>query len=125
KSSFMTKSRGPGFLAGMSSVFKDIGSALRKAFTFDFRKTFKGFDLVRILHRGFLGIFKTLRGVLTVLNGIRRFVFSLSGALLIVEALILFGDKIPGINQLLAGAGNALRQLFGDLGKTLSNLNPS
>lgn len=65
------------------------------------------------------------KGLLRIASGFRTVLFSASGWLLIVEGLILFGDRIPGVAQLLNKLGTAFSNLFGNIGTTLSNTLPS
>jgi len=68
------------------------------------------------------GIGTAFKLIFTVLNTIRRTVFSLSGILTIFEVLILFGDKIPLINTGLERLGSAVSGFFSNLGRTFGNL---
>lgn len=66
------------------------------------------------------GLLSTGRAFLSVANGIRRFAFSASGVLLIVEVLLLFGHRIPGINRVLERLGKAFTGAFTEIGKVAS-----
>jgi len=63
--------------------------------------------------RAFVGFGK---GLLTTLNITRRFVFSTTGILTILEVLILFGDKIPIVKNALAGLGKGFSNAFKQIG---------
>jgi len=56
------------------------------------------------------------KGLLTFLNTARRAVFSVGGITTILEVLILFGDKIPGVNTALAGLGQGFSNAFKAIG---------
>lgn len=56
------------------------------------------------------------KGLLTFLNTARRVVFSLPSVLTILEVLILFGDKIPGISTALSGLGQGFSNAFKAIG---------
>lgn len=57
------------------------------------------------------------KSMLTVANIARRFVFSFSGVLTIVEGLILFGDRIPIVSDILTRFGKAFSGAFSEIGK--------
>lgn len=61
----------------------------------------------------FLSFGKTL---LTFANTVRRFIFSVGGITTILEVLILFGDKIPGISTALSGLGQGFSNAFKAIG---------
>lgn len=77
------------------------------------------------------GLFKGFRGLaiggknlasfgrvlFTVGNTIRRFVFSVGGITTIIELLLIFGDRIPGVAQVLDRLSNAFGKFFSTLGK--------
>lgn len=102
--------------------------ALLKAIGGGFRALGRSIVTTNWLAR-FISGFKTLGTALRIvwsgLNGIRRVLFSLSGWLTIVEILILFGDKIPVVKDILEGLGNAFKNVFANIGQTLRNLSPS
>jgi len=64
------------------------------------------------------GLLTFSKSMLTFLNGIRRFVFTGSGILTIVEGLILFGDRIPGVSSVLERLGKAFSNAF----KAIANI---
>lgn len=101
-------------------MFGGIGSGLRSV-----AKFITTTNWLQEIIKTVTGLGRFLRGVFSVLNGIRRVVFSLSGVLTIVEVLILFGDKIPVVKDILEGLGNAFSNLFKNLGNTLKALGPS
>lgn len=106
--------------------FKSFATTLASIGKFSGPKLVKGFmNLVSILTKFSKITWTATKGLLSLLNGVRRFAFSASGILLIIEGLILFGDRIPVIKDILAGAGKAFKELFGDIGATLKNLGPS
>jgi TP901 family phage tail tape measure protein len=82
-------------------------------------------NYLQVFITGFRGLWTVARGFLTVLNGVRRILFSLSGWLLIVEGLILFGDKIPVVKDALEGLGVAFTNVFNNIKQTLKDLGPS
>ena len=132
---------------GLGKTFKtlDFGGALTRFITPFTSGIQKSVPLVKglgtalgavgkaIFTTNWLGVFITfsksvgiaLKGVFTLANTVRRFVFSFSGFLTIVELLFIFGDKIPGISNLLEKLGSAFSRLFGNIGTTLSNTLPS
>jgi len=125
-SSFLTKNRGAGLGAGLLGAAVDIGRTIRGAFSgISFRNLWKSLDVVNLLYKGFRSIWTVTKGIGTILNMMRRTLFSLSGWLTIVEVLILFGDKIPVVKDALAGLGTAFSNLFKNIGETLRNLGPS
>ena len=62
----------------------------------------------------FLSFGKTL---LTFANTIRRFVFSVGGLTTALEVLILFGDKIPGVSNILSQFGKGFSSAFNEITK--------
>ena len=73
----------------------------------------------------FRTIWVALKGIGTVLNGIRRFVFSGTGILTLLEFLIIAGPRIPFINDALKGLGRAFSGLFRGIGETIVSLGPA
>lgn len=96
-----------------------IGSLMRTVF-----RGVIAVDWVRTLHRGFMGLGRTIVGILRVVSKL-RYAFTLPGLLVIGEILLLFGDKIPIVKDILEGLGNAFKNVFGNIGQTLKNLGPS
>jgi TP901 family phage tail tape measure protein len=115
-------SRGLGsFLNFIRGISKGLG---RGVLTF-FRNLPKLFDLT------VTGLFKVIkgfaafgRGLLTALNGVRRFVFSFSGILTIIELLILFGPKITFIREAFERLGKGLGNAFDTIRNTGKDLAP-
>jgi hypothetical protein len=103
-------------LRTLGPLWQGIRAGLRAAFSINY---------LRVFITGFRGIWTVARGLLFVLSKMRTVLFSLSGWLLIVEGLILFGDKIPVISDLLEKMGNAFKNLFSNIGDTLKNTVPS
>jgi TP901 family phage tail tape measure protein len=125
-SSFLTKNRGAGLGAGLLGAAVDIGRTIKGAFSgISFRNLWKSLDVVNLLYKGFRSIWTVTKGIGSILNMMRRTLFSLSGWLTIVEVLILFGDKIPVVKDILEGLGTAFSNLFKNIGETLRNLGPS
>jgi len=60
---------------------------------------------------GFKSLGNILRGLFVGLNVIRRFAFSFSGVLALVEALIIFGPKIPPIRDFFRNIGTYLKDI--------------
>jgi TP901 family phage tail tape measure protein len=58
------------------------------------------------------GLFSFGKGLLTVANTARRFVFSFSGVLTLLELSLLFGDRIPGLATVLNRFGMAFTNAF-------------
>lgn len=89
---------GRGIFVSLKSLFssKNVMSGLSKL-----PALFKG------LGTGFMGFFR-------VMNSARRFIPSWWT---IIDILILFGDKIPGISTILARFGEAFGKAFGEIGK--------
>jgi TP901 family phage tail tape measure protein len=79
-------------------------------------------DLIRGGTRAIPTLLKLTSGFLKLLNGIRRFVFSTSGILTIIEFLILFGNKIPFIANGLTRLSNAFSAFFNEIGKLGSDI---
>lgn len=81
---------------------------------------------VNLTYTLFKNIWQVTKMTFSLLNVFRRIIFTASGWLMIIEFLVLFGDKIPIIKDMLAALGNAfsqsfgvLRQMFGELAKDL------
>ena len=100
---------------GLKGIGSGFGALLRYATKFNYL-------------RGFINIFKglrtSLRFLFVALNGARRFIFSFSGILTIIEFLILLGPKIPPIATALNALGKAFKGLFSELGATLKGIGP-
>lgn len=118
--------KGLGGLASMGKVLAPLGKVLTvggkglKLFGRAFGalwKLIKSVDYVRIFFQTAVAIKNFGLVLFRVANGVRRFVFSFSGFLFIVEFLILFGDKIPGIREGLAALGEAFTQSFKEIGR--------
>jgi len=101
-------------------LFLSIGRGVRNVLTY-----LTSFNYLRGFITFSTSVWSAVKGMFRLANTVRRFVFSFSGFLTIVELLFLFGDKIPGISNLLEKLGNAFSRLFGSIGTTLSNTLPS
>ncbi len=77
-----------------------------------------GERIARLGTSGTKGLLSFAKGLLTVANVTRRFVFSFSGVLTLLEATILFGDKIPGVATVLERFGQAFSNAF----KAIANI---
>lgn len=107
-------------LSGTISLFSGAGSSL-------FSGVIKsGTAFVNLTYTLFMNIGRVAKMTFSLLNVFRRIFFTASGWLMIIEFLVLFGDKIPVIKDMLAALGNAfsqafgvLHQMFGELAKDL------
>jgi TP901 family phage tail tape measure protein len=64
------------------------------------------------------GLFSFGKGLLTVANTARRFVFSFSGVFTLLELSLLFGDRLPGLATILNRFGMAFTNAF----KAIANI---
>ena len=90
-------------LRAIGSGLRNIGSLLLRAFRADH---------VKNLYNLIAGVGRLTMGFLRAANIVRRFVFSFSGILTIVEALIFFGPKIDFIRQGLEKIGQGFANAF-------------
>lgn len=96
-------------LAGAARLLPSIGRGISIAF----QAVFNGANFTRAV-RGVQLLWRGFRGVLTILNTMRRIAFA-AGPLIWLEALLLFGDRIPVIKEMMAGLGNAFSNAFGNI----------
>lgn len=114
------------FVPIFTGAFRIAGKALAGIGSL-MRTVFRGaiaVDWVRALHRGFMGLGRAIVGIIRLVSKL-RYAFTLPGLLVIGEILLLFGDKIPVVKDILEGLGNAFKNVFGNIGQTLKNLGPS
>jgi len=120
--------KGGGLFAGLgkqlATFAKSSGLALRKIFS-SFIRFARTTDLISKAAQGIFKLGRAFRILFSVLNGIRRFVFSASGILLILEAIILFGDKLPIVAQTLEVLGKGFRALGAGIKETFKNAIPA
>ena len=101
----LSKALNPAPLAGLklawssSSIVKGMGS------------------FIKITTRVARGLMTGTKAFLSFANGVRRFTFSVSGVLTILELLLLFGDKIPIVAAGLDRLKAAFTGFFSELGK--------
>jgi TP901 family phage tail tape measure protein len=100
------------FFAAFKRVFvvRTAGNVLLK-----FWKIVKTIDFVGIFYRSFITVGKLAKSFFLLANGIRRFVFSASGILLLLEGLIIFGPKIPIINAAFTRMGKGISAAFSQI----------
>lgn len=123
----------------IGNLFKGIGSGVKSGagglgslFGKGFRLLVSGLkNLPKLLDNSVVGLFKFFKaaggiglGLLRIANGIRRFVFSISGWLTIIELLILFGPKIGFIRDAFARLGEGFGKAFETIRGTAKDLEP-
>ena len=100
-----------------------IGPAIANIFKggfFLFRKV----DVVKGVVTGFVRLGKVLRGVFILLNTIRRFLFSFTGILTVLELLFLFGQNIPIVAKTTDVLATSFKALFSGIADTVKGLKP-
>lgn len=104
----------------LGSIFSGLGKAVLRVYNI-----VKKIDFVKILYNTFTTVGRLTKGFLTLANGVRRFVFSGTGILLILEALIIFGPKIEFINKAFTRMGTGIKNAFASIGSIFRELGPS
>ncbi len=105
-------------LGKIGSAVNSVGSALRLAANGGIRLFAKGLilltkvDYVKAIYNTFRVVGGIARGFLLAANAVRRFVFSFSGFLTIVELLIIFGPKIDFIRKAFERLGRGISTAF-------------
>ena len=106
------------------SVGKNIFGGLGKA-ALTFFQMLKKIDVVKAL----FSLAMTLKNIISFLfiaaRATLRFVFSWNFVFLVLDMLILFGDKIPVIKESLENLGSAFSKAFGEIGKIGSMVGPA
>ena len=81
---------------------------------------FRGVRLVK----GIDNLLSFGKALFTVANGVRRFVFSVGGITTILELLLLFGDKLPGVKDAMQAFSNGFKAAGEQIGKIRGILGP-
>lgn len=104
-----------GFINLIGSGTRGLIGGLRALTKIDFVSTlYKGIRIVGTLAKGFF----------TLLNVVRRFVFSFGGILTIAELLIIFGPKIEFIRKAFERLGEGVGRAFDTIKGTFKDLAP-
>lgn len=116
----------------IGSVLKTFGSGIRSVLGGGVKLLVSAFkSLPKLLDNSITGLFRFFKasgglalGLLRLANGVRRFVFSISGIFTIIELLILFGPKIGFIRDAFARLGEGFSKAFATIGGTINDLAP-
>jgi len=81
---------------------------------------FRGVRLVK----GIDNLLSFGKALFTVANGVRRFVFSVGGITTILELLLLFGNKLPGVKDAMQAFSNGFKAAGEQIGKIRGMLGP-
>lgn len=75
--------------------------------------------------RGAKGLFDFSKGIAAMTWSVAKFATRTNVLLGLLQIIILFGDKIPGVSTILQKTGSAFGQFFGTLGSIIGRLTPA